>query len=138
EAGEEGRVAGELGAERLERDGAVQRGVEAQVHGAHAAGGNLPVDAEVMEVGPGRELGRDEDLGERHRRECRGRHGLAHFASGSTMSARVETMIARSSFVSRSGTECVLRAATRSSPMASKSAAVTCIGAWSGFMARPA
>src|SRR5262249_42831152 len=113
------------------------RGVEAEVHGAHAAGGDLPLDAEVMKVGARGELGRDEDVGERHGRECRGRHGLAHFASGSTMSARVEAMIARSSFVWRSGTECVLRAATRSSPRASKSAPVTCIGAWSGFMARP-
>src|SRR5262249_56521278 len=105
---------------------------------AHAAGGDVPVHPEVVEERAGRELGRNEDLGERHRRECRGRHGLAHFDSGSTMSGRVEPMIARSSFVSRSGTAWVLRAAIRSSPMASNSAARTCIGAWSGFIARPA
>ena len=138
EAGEEGGVARELGPEGLEGDGAVQGGVEAEVDGAHAAGGDPALDAEVMEVGAGGELGGDQNLGERHGRACRGRHGLAHFGSASTMSPRVEAMIARSSWVSRSGTPWVLRAAMRSSPMASNSAARTCMGAWSGFMARPA
>src|SRR5208283_1120862 len=133
---EEGPVPGQCRTDGFQSHRAIQRGIEAGVHLPHPTGGQSAFYAEVFQHRTGGQRLRFQLVSQLHRGRDGGWNGGVH-CGPSTMSPRMEPTAASSSCCSLAPMPWTLRAATKSSAIASNSAFWMCIPAWPDFIGRP-